>query len=80
MEWTLVRHLPLWAPGAGFLRNAIVWKAKMEEFVDKPYELVKQRMVRFPPPSIRVISLLTNSVCACIERRNCCTVFRHYTT
>ena len=39
-----VRHLPLWAPGSGFLRKAALWRAKMEEFVDKPYEMVKQRM------------------------------------
>ncbi|KAK0186879.1 cytochrome P450 [Armillaria mellea] len=29
---------PLWAPGSGFRRNAMVWKAKMEEFVEKPFE------------------------------------------
>lgn len=40
-----MQHLPLWFPGAGFKRKAIQWKAKMEEFVDRPYELVKQRMV-----------------------------------
>lgn len=36
-----LQHLPSWAPGAGFKRKAAVWKAKMEEFVDKPYEYVK---------------------------------------
>ena len=41
-----MQHLPLWFPGAGFKRKAMVWKAKMEEFVDRPYELVKERMVR----------------------------------
>ena len=40
-----VRHLPMWFPGAGFKRKAMQWRAKMEEFVDKPYELVKERMV-----------------------------------
>ncbi|KAI0946483.1 hypothetical protein AcW1_009933 [Taiwanofungus camphoratus] len=39
-----LRHLPLWSPGAGFKRKALQWKAKMEEFVEKPYELVKERM------------------------------------
>lgn len=39
-----LRHLPSWAPGSGFLRKAKIWKAKMEEFVDRPYEMVKQRM------------------------------------
>ena len=42
---SVVKHLPTWFPGAEFKRNAIVWKAKMEEFVNKPYEEVKQRMV-----------------------------------
>lgn len=42
---SVVKHLPMWFPGAEFKRNAIVWKAKMEEFVNKPYEEVKQRMV-----------------------------------
>ncbi|KAI0701720.1 cytochrome P450 [Earliella scabrosa] len=39
-----LQHLPLWFPGAGFKRKAIAWKAKMEEFVDKPFEFVKARM------------------------------------
>lgn len=41
-----LQHIPTWFPGAAFKRNAIVWKAKMEEFVDKPYEFVKSSMVR----------------------------------
>ena len=43
----LVRHLPTWFPGAGFKRKAVQWRAKMEEFVDKPYEMVQERMVSF---------------------------------
>ncbi|EIW62160.1 cytochrome P450 [Trametes versicolor FP-101664 SS1] len=39
-----LKHLPLWFPGAGFRRKAIQWKAKMEEFTNKPFELVKARM------------------------------------
>ncbi|THG97275.1 hypothetical protein EW026_g4689 [Hermanssonia centrifuga] len=39
-----LQHLPLWFPGAGFKRKAIQWRAKMEEFVDRPYQLVKERM------------------------------------
>ncbi|RDX54448.1 cytochrome P450 [Lentinus brumalis] len=39
-----LRYLPSWFPGAGFKRKAIQWKTKMEEFVDKPFELVKSRM------------------------------------
>lgn len=39
-----LQHLPTWFPGAGFKRKAAVWRAKMEEFVDKPYEMVLERM------------------------------------
>ncbi|KAI0366428.1 cytochrome P450 [Pilatotrama ljubarskyi] len=39
-----LKHLPPWLPGAGFKRKAAQWKAKMQEFVDKPFELVKTRM------------------------------------
>ena len=34
-------------PGAGFLRKAEVWKKKMEDFVDFPYEFVKNAMVSY---------------------------------
>ncbi|KAF9450380.1 cytochrome P450 [Macrolepiota fuliginosa MF-IS2] len=36
-----LQYLPDWAPGAGFKRKAEKWKAKMEEFVDRPFEFVK---------------------------------------
>ncbi|KAH7890271.1 cytochrome P450 [Phlebopus sp. FC_14] len=39
-----LRHLPSWFPGASFKRNAAMWKKKMEEFVDKPYEFVLDEM------------------------------------
>ncbi|KIJ64011.1 hypothetical protein HYDPIDRAFT_175746 [Hydnomerulius pinastri MD-312] len=39
-----LRHIPDWFPGAGFKRNAAIWKKKMEEFVDKPYEFVQKEM------------------------------------
>jgi len=41
-----VKHIPTWFPGAGFKRNAIKWKAMVEEFVDKPYEWTKSDIVR----------------------------------
>ena len=48
----IVQNLPEWAPGAGFLKKARVWRAKMIEFVDKPYEFVKESVVwRRPTPS-----------------------------
>lgn len=40
-----LQYLPKWMPGAGFLKKAEVWKKKMEEFVDLPYEYVKNAVV-----------------------------------
>jgi len=40
-----LKHIPLWMPGSGFKKNAIIWKRKMEEFVDKPFEFVKNSVV-----------------------------------
>ena len=37
--------MPKWMPGAGFLRKAEIWKKKMEDFVDLPYEFVKKALV-----------------------------------
>ncbi|KAG1836042.1 cytochrome P450 [Suillus subalutaceus] len=39
-----LKHLPTWFPGASFKCNAKIWKAKMEEFVDLPYEFVKSEI------------------------------------
>jgi len=39
-----LKHIPLWMPGSGFRKNAIIWKKKMEEFVDRPFEYVKTSM------------------------------------
>lgn len=39
-----LKHIPLWMPGSGFKKNAIIWKKKMEEFVDRPFEYVKNSM------------------------------------
>lgn len=61
-----VQHLPAWFPGAGFKRKAAEWRAKMEEFVDRPYEIVKERMVRPMLP-----------VCADVGL-TCATAQRHY--
>ncbi|KAG5643437.1 hypothetical protein DXG03_000945, partial [Asterophora parasitica] len=36
-----LQYLPTWAPGSAFKVKAAKWKAKMEEFVDKPYEYMK---------------------------------------
>ncbi|PFH51601.1 hypothetical protein AMATHDRAFT_142046 [Amanita thiersii Skay4041] len=39
-----LQRLPASLPGMGFKRKAVEWKAKMEDFVDKPYEFVKTAM------------------------------------
>jgi hypothetical protein len=41
----ILKHLPSWLPGCQFKRDAIVWKKKIEEFVDKPFQYVKNRLV-----------------------------------
>lgn len=41
-----LQYLPDWFPGTGFKHKAAIWKAKMEEFVNKPYEFVKNSIVR----------------------------------
>ena len=40
-----LQHIPLWMPGSGFKKNAIIWKKKMEDCVDRPYEFLKTSMV-----------------------------------
>ena len=56
-----VKHIPTRFSGAGFKRDAIVWKAKMLEMVNKPYERVKEEMVRahFPTARLFVYTLLS---------------------
>ena len=41
----LLRYIPSWVPGAGFHKIAREWKQCMENTVNIPYNLVKQRMV-----------------------------------
>ncbi|KAJ7474696.1 cytochrome P450 [Mycena latifolia] len=36
-----LKHLPTWAPGSDFKIKAAAWKARMEEFVNQPYNFVK---------------------------------------
>jgi hypothetical protein len=43
--YTLVRYLPAWFPGAGFLRKAATWKETIVDSVDFPFSLLKARMV-----------------------------------
>jgi hypothetical protein len=44
-----LKHIPTWVPGMAFKRNAIKWKAQMEEFVNTPYELVQANIVSISP-------------------------------
>jgi hypothetical protein len=41
-----VKHLPVWFPGAGFLRKAATWKEIVIDSVDFPFSLLKANMVR----------------------------------
>ena len=40
-----LQYLPPSLPGMGFKRKAIQWKARMDSWVNKPYEYVKRTMV-----------------------------------
>lgn len=40
-----LQYLPTWVPGAGFKIKAAKWKVKIEEFVDQPFEFVKDSIV-----------------------------------
>lgn len=66
--YVLVRHLPEWAPGAGFLKKARIWREQMEEFVDEPYEFVKESMVRRRPYPRRSVQK-ANLTCSVKGRR-----------
>jgi cytochrome P450 len=48
----ILKYLPDSFPGASFKRNAKIWKAKMEEFVDKPWEFFTSTLLNgTAPPS-----------------------------
>ncbi|KAK0434405.1 cytochrome P450 [Desarmillaria tabescens] len=40
----ILTHIPDWFPGAGFKRTAREWASTLNEFVEKPYNYVKQEM------------------------------------
>lgn len=42
----ILRYVPAWAPGGGFKRKAKIWKARMEEFFERPFVEAKGNMVR----------------------------------
>ncbi|EED77953.1 predicted protein, partial [Postia placenta Mad-698-R] len=39
-----LQHLPDWSPGAGFKCKAAIWKTKVKEFINNPFEIVKDHM------------------------------------
>lgn len=43
----ILRYTPSWFPGASFKSNAAIWKKTASEFVNKPFDVVKNRMVSF---------------------------------
>lgn len=45
-----LKHIPLWFPGASFKRQAVRWKAMMQEFVDRPYNHALDEIVCTPLP------------------------------
>jgi len=39
-----LKHVPDFMPGAGFKRQARIWKAVTREMIDKPFQMVKERI------------------------------------
>ncbi|KDR72492.1 hypothetical protein GALMADRAFT_142815 [Galerina marginata CBS 339.88] len=40
----ILQYVPKWFPGASFKRKAVLWKAKMDEFIEKPWIHAKTSM------------------------------------
>ena len=40
-------HLPWWFPGASFKKEAETWAPHIDEMVDRPYQTVKDALVRW---------------------------------
>jgi hypothetical protein len=53
-----LKNLPEWLPGGGFKKHARLWKAKMEEFVDRPYAFLKDSVVSLDS-LVQVASIFT---------------------
>lgn len=41
-----LKHIPPWFPGAYFKKQAQEWRVSVSEMVNRPFEMVKQKMVR----------------------------------
>ena len=46
LELGTVIHFPWWFPGAGFKKDADMYKRKLYQCRDMPYEAVKRALVR----------------------------------
>lgn len=55
-----LRHLPIWFPGAGFLRTAKEWASTLSEMVDQPFNFVKRDVAAGTAPISFVSCLLNN--------------------
>jgi hypothetical protein len=45
-----VKYIPCWMPGAGFKKAAEIYNEALQEFVNKPYNMVKEKIVRSECP------------------------------
>ena len=43
--YLLVRHLPVWTPGATFLRQAAAWKKETDSMYDGAFDWFRRQMV-----------------------------------
>jgi hypothetical protein len=41
----VVKHVPAWMPGAGFKRKAREWRKLSRELIERPFAMVKRKMV-----------------------------------
>ncbi|RPD65871.1 cytochrome P450 [Lentinus tigrinus ALCF2SS1-7] len=41
----ILKHLPVWFPGAGFQKQARTWRASVDRLLNAPYEDVQRRLV-----------------------------------
>ena len=42
----VLRYIPTWFPGGSFKRKAVVWKARIREFIEVPWKNAKANFVR----------------------------------
>ena len=56
----LLRFIPNWIPGAGFLKKAARWKAAFMTMTEKPFEYVKEQLVKDHFPDSQYLASLFN--------------------